>query len=320
MLALLAGAVLAAGGYDAGHELCALQGRVVAESSGVVAGARSDLLFTHNDSGDTARFFAVDRTCRTRATYALKGVQARDWEDVSRGPGQTLWFGDIGDNRETRDQGVLVHRVAEPVLGSPTQLTPTTYRLRYEDGPHDAEALLVTPTTGRVLVVTKSLGSRAGVYAADLPLRPGGVVNTLRLVAAAQVSLVTGGDISPDGTRVVLRNYSAAYEWDVAGGDVVAAFSGEPVRTPLPASQQGEGISYDRDGRGLITTSEGVGSPVFLLRRDGSASPGGASPAATAPGRVSRWEGWRVPLPLVGLAALVLLVAGISRAFRRGRR
>ena len=315
MLDLLAAAALAAGGYDAGRELCALQGRTISESSGVVAGARSDLLFTHNDSGDTARFFAVDRNCRTVATYSLPGVQARDWEDVSRGPAQALWFGDIGDNNETRDLGVLVHRVAEPVAGGPTRLTPTTYRLRYEDGPHDAEALLVTPRTGRVLVVTKSLGSEAGVYAAEAPLRPGGVVNTLRLVATAPVSLVTGGDISPDGSRVVLRNYAAAYEWDVLAGDVVAAFSGEPVRVPLPSSQQGEGISYDRDGRSLITTSEGVGAPVYVLRRGGSAQPT-RSPSSEVAGNAPTG----VRGPLIGLAALALLVAGLTVGVRRRRR
>ncbi len=314
MLDLLAAAALAAGGYDAGRELCALQGRAVSESSGVVAASRSDLLFTHNDSGDTARFFGLDRTCRTVATYTLTAVQARDWEDVSRGPGGSLWFADIGDNRATRDRGVLVHRVAEPLAGGPTRLTPTTYRLRYEDGPHDAEALLVTPRTGRLLVITKSLGSAAGVYAADLPLRAGGVGNILRLVATAPVSLVTGGDISPDGTKVVLRNYSAAYEWDVPGGDVVAAFAGEPVRVPLPASQQGEGISYDRGGQSLITTSEGVGSPVFVL---------GRAAATTAPPTskgVERRSTSGVRLPLLGLAALALLVAVLVAGARRRRR
>ena len=108
MLAALVSAVLLAGGYADGTLLFRFQDSRITESSGLVAGSRSDLLFTHNDSGDVARFFAVDRTGRTRATYRLRGVQARDWEDIARGPGGTLWLGDIGDNSASRDRGLLV--------------------------------------------------------------------------------------------------------------------------------------------------------------------------------------------------------------------
>jgi WD40 repeat protein len=311
VLAALATAVLLAGGYDDGTLLFRFADPRIAESSGLVAGSRSDLLFTHNDSGDVARFFAVDRTGRTRAVYRLRGVQARDWEDVSRGPGRTLWLGDIGDNSASRDRGLLVHRVAEPTLGSPTTLTPTTYRLRYDDGPKDAEALLVTPA-GRPLVVEKTLGTSARVYAPDLPLRAGGAVNLMHVVAEVHVPLVTGGDISPDGKRLVLRNYSAAYEWDIPDGDVVGAFKADPARVPLPTTAQGEGVSYSRDGRSLLTSSEGSGAPVYALRRTSGEGPRAApAPQAGSPAPDTRRGtagGWRVPLTAAGVVLLIGLV------------
>ena len=240
-------------------------------------------------------------------------MRGRDWEDMSRGPGRTLWLGDIGDNRGVRDRGLLVHRVPEPGPGG-GRLTPATYRLRYEDGPRDAEALLVT--RDRVLVVEKTLGSSAGVYAVALPLKPGGVVNLLRRVGSAAVPSVTGGDVSPDGTRVVLRNYTAAYEWEVQGGDVVGALRGEPVRVPLPASQQGEGIAYGRDGRSLLTSSEGEAAPVHELRRTAASAappPEAALPEPAEPAA----PGWRAPLAAAGVALLgALVVTGLRR---RGR-
>jgi hypothetical protein len=321
VLAALVSAVLLAGGYDDGTLLFRFADARITESSGLVAGSRSDLLFTHNDSGDRARFFAVDRTGRTRATYTLRGVDARDWEDIARGPGSTLWLGDIGDNSSSRDRGLLVHRVPEPAGTGSAALTPTTYRLRYDDGPKDAEALLVTPQ-GRVLVVEKTFGSAAGVYASDLPLRPGGAVNLLHRVAEVHVPMVTGGDLSPDGTRVVLRNYTAAYEWDVAGGDVIKAFGGEPERVPLPGSPQGEGIAYSRDGRSLLTSSEGKGGPVFELRPAAAAETAAPEPSATpAPGAFRRDAGnaWRVPLAAAGVALLTgLALSGLRH--RRVRR
>jgi hypothetical protein len=268
VLALLLAGLLSAGGYDGGTTLCTLQDARINESSGIVTSSTDDdVLYTHNDSGDVARLFAIDRHCRTLATILLPGVQARDWEDISRGPGHTLWLGDIGDNSARRDRGILVHRVAEPqpAARGTVREQPETYRLRYPDGPHDAEALLVHPRTGQLLVVTKAfIGGR--VYAAPLPLRTD-APNVLRKVADVPVPEVTAGDISPDGSRVVLRNYTAAYEWDVTGDDVIGALHGTPARVPLPAAIQGEGISYTRDGRGLVVSSEGQGAPVQELRR-----------------------------------------------------
>ncbi|MCU1672363.1 MAG: hypothetical protein JWN77_476 [Frankiales bacterium] len=293
--------------YDPGHVLFSFADPRITESSGLVASTRSDLLFTHNDSGDTARFFAVDRTGRTRAAYVLRGVQARDWEDISRGPGGTLWLGDIGDNRAVRDKGLLVHRVAEPSGRASATVTPTSYRLRYEDGPRDAEALIVSG--GQVLVVEKTLGRRAGVYATSGALRPGGAVNVLRRVAEVPVPMVTAGDLSPDGRKVVLRNYTAAYEWDVTG-DVLAAFEDEPERVELPPEPQGEGIAYGRDGRTLLTSSEGSGAQVHELAAQAAASP---SPAA-APEQRGRAR-WRLPV-IAGL--LCLLGALVAAVVRRG--
>ena len=266
MLALLLAGALAAGGYAGGTTLCTLQDPRITESSGLVASSTSDdVLYTHNDSGDVARFFAIDRHCRTLATFLLSGVQARDWEDISRGPGHTLWLGDIGDNSAIRDRGILVHRVTEPgPAEGVVRVASTAYRLHYPDGPHDAEALLVHPRTGQLLIVTKAfVGGR--VYAAPLPLRAD-APNLLRKVGDVPVPEVTGGDISPDGTHLVLRNYTAAYEWDVARDDVIGALRAAPVRVPLPASPQGEGITYTRDGQGLIVSSEGLSSPLQELR------------------------------------------------------
>lgn len=317
MLALLLAGVLTAGGYDGGTTLCTLRDQRIAESSGLVSSSRDgELLFTHNDSGDTARIFEIDRTCRTRATFALDGVQARDWEDISRGPGRTLWLGDIGDNSSRRTQGVLVHRVPEPgPAEGAVRLRPTTFRLTYADGPHDAEALLVHPRTGQLLIVTKGfLGG--GVYAAPLPLLPS-APNVLRRVGEVGVADVTAGDISPDGSRVVLRSYTTAYEWDVRGDDVVAALGTDPVEIPLPRAPQGEGITYSADGRSLLTSSEGRGAPLQEMRRLVPArSPAGTPGAAKPPPEASDPSGGDSTFLLLGAGALL---AACALAVRRTR-
>lgn len=300
----------------------------ISESSGLVSSSTTPgIVFTHNDSGDLARFFAVDATGRTVATYLLPGVQARDWEDLARGPDEqgrsSLWLGDIGDNNALRDNGLLVHRVAEPVVGDRAQVTtetPASFRLRYPDGPGDAEALLVHPRTGRLYLVTKPLAGPAQVYAAPAVLDPAGP-NLLERVGEVRPQrtgtpggpgigsfaqlLVTAGDIAPDGSRVALRTYTDVYEWPVVGDDVAAALRGEPTVTPLPATRQGEGLAYSADGRSILTSTEGVGSPVHRLTAV-AARPGPTAPSGP---------------PVVTVAVVTLLVlAGALVGSRRHRR
>ena len=292
------------------------------------------MLYTHNDSGDRARFFAVGPDGVTRTVYTLPGVQARDWEDLARSPDERgrscLWLGDIGDNRASRSNGILIHRVREPEPAARAAVTterPTDSRLRYPDGPHDAETLLVHPRTGRVYVVTKPLAGAVGVYAAPVQLDPSRP-NALSLVARfsprstgtpggpdlgplANV-LVTGGDIAPDGSRVAVRTYTDVYEWAVPGDDVAAAFNGAPEVSPLPPTRQGEGLGYSRDGTALLTSSEGVGAPVYGLRRS---TPPPSVAASSSAARTTRAD---VPQPadagtsVSARAAALLAAAGVA--------
>jgi hypothetical protein len=287
--AAVAALALLAAGPDAPAELFVIQDPDIRESSGVAVSSRDDeVLFTHNDSGDAPRFFAIDAIGCTVGRYTVAGAEANDWEDMASGPEHkgkpTLWLGDIGDNAAQRP-AISLYRVAEPKVKAPDnmrgacappvdeELAATRFDLEYADGAHDAEALLVHPKTGRVYVVTK--GVDAQMYAAPKRLRAG-EVNVLEPVAPLElrVGLVTAGDFSPDGKHLVLRNYSEAFEWRVRKDDPGASLSDAPVRDPtlipLPPAPQGEAIAYSADGDSLITTTEdpaGAGAQVYRVPR-----------------------------------------------------
>lgn len=315
----------------------------IAESSGLVSSSISDgVVFTHNDSGDEARFFAVDARGRTLTTYVLPGVQARDWEDLARGPDEqgrsSLWLGDIGDNNARRDNGILVHRVREPVPGTRQRVVtepPTSFRLRYPDGPGDAEALVVHPTTGRLYVLSKPLAGSSQVYAAPERLDPDGPNRLERVgevtpratgteggpgIGGLAQLLVTAADISPDGARLAVRTYTDVYEFDLPGGDLVAGLQTEPVVSPLPSTRQGEGLAYSRDGRSLLTSTEGRASPVYRLRAVAApsdrATPGRQGSDRQRP--VAQELGDR-RAPLLGAAVLVLALVVVLVRLRRRR-
>lgn len=229
-----------------------LQDPRITESSGLArSGYDNRVLWTHNDSGDEARLFAV-RDGATEAVVRLGGTSAYDWEAISRyrSPSGRSWLyvGDIGDNAEARSE-VVVHRVAEPTDLRDQTVWPTSYRMRYEDGRHDAEALLVHPQTGRIYVVAKD---GAGVYEAPETLDPEGV-NVLRRVAWAPMT-VTDGAFLFDG-RMVLRNYTDAF---------VSRGPGQPqLVVRLPGTAQGESLAVAPGYQAVLIGSEGTNSPVF---------------------------------------------------------
>lgn len=326
--------------YGPAVALCTITDPGITESSGLVASSlQSDVLFTHNDSGDTARFFAIGTDCGTRAVYELPGVKARDWEDLARGPGAVLWLGDIGDNRGRRTT-VTVVRVAEPVVAAtntrPLALASTSFALTYPDGPHNAETLLADRVDGRLYVLTKNVGGSDALYAAPLPLLASAVNRLAKLDSVTFPglfgSLTTGGDISPDGTRLVVRTYENACELAIpaapGSGPRLAGVFAHGLGTPiaLAAERQGEAIAFSRDGRSLLTTSEGTGQPLYQLPlavpsvrpTPSPASPSQARtgvPARSARVVLSAWVAWSAgSAAAVGAMALAWL---LRRRLRR---
>ncbi|HYH48868.1 MAG TPA: hypothetical protein VEG38_04900 [Acidimicrobiia bacterium] len=314
-LIVVAAVVLPAapGGYGAGRLACRLADERVTESSGVASASWSDdVIWTHNDSGDRPRFFAIETpTCTVRAVYDVAGARAVDWEDMARSE-TTLYLGDVGDNDAERES-VTIYEVPEPVEGAPGGAVRASAArvLRYPDGAHDAESIFVDPASGRLAVVTKAAPAEAAVY-----LAPPDGNGEMERVAGVPVNWATGADARSD--RVIVRSYVNAYEWTVRpGAELDATFGSPPEAVGLPLTGQGEAIGYSRDGSGLWTTSERRGGPgeVHFVPADDPLSQDGSEEEQTGG---ARW--FRVGLPL-GAAAVAGAVGALAwrRAAVRSR-
>ena len=252
----------------------------ITEASGIAHGLRSPgVFYVQNDSGDTARFFAVNRrTGRTAATVTVPGARNVDWEDIAVAPDRagtpSVWLADIGDNDAVR-AGVQVYRVAEPRIdpnGRDRSLrapVAQVWRLRYPGGPTDAEGLAVAPD-GTAYVVTKSIGS-ATVYRlpADpragrsqllhrigrIEFHPTGTANPF---GPAGAMMATGATISADGAVFAVRTYADAWVWQIDGRPIGAALRDPPLVVALPDQPQGEGITVTGDR--VVVDSEGTHS------------------------------------------------------------
>jgi hypothetical protein len=250
------------------------------EISGLV-GSRSltDVFWVHNDSGDSARFFAMSGQGSLLGTFYLSGQSAWDWEDIAIGPqpggGNYLFLGDIGDNAAIRST-ITVHRATEPVAIAALNTTIASsnfrsLRLRYPGGPRDAEAMFVDPLSGDLFVLTKRLA------VPELYMVPAtafdNVGQTVTMTALGQVPKVpvwaTAADISPDGRFILVRpSNSAAGMLFERGTDQSIAEALQATGTPfqLGSEAQGESIGWAADGKSFFTTSEfnnGDSAPIY---------------------------------------------------------
>lgn len=238
------------------------------ESSGLAASRQNPGIFwTINDDSDPI-LYAFDRTGSLRGRVEVKNAKALDWEGLAVGPGPApgksyLYVGDIGDNLSRR-KFITVYRVEEPGLDAKTTEAADALRVTYPDGPHDAEALLVHPSSGDLYIVSKTQG-KTGVYKATGPLKPSRLrhVADVNLPDASFLTMltgrVTGGDISPDGRRVVLCDYVRGFQASVPAGksfDAVWTSGWRPI--DLGKRAQGEAVAYRHDGQAVLASSEGA--------------------------------------------------------------
>jgi autotransporter-associated beta strand protein len=259
-----------------------IQSSLVVEASGIVASrANPNVLWTHNDSGDSARVFAMTTAGANLGTYSISGAGAVDWEDIDVGPGpvagqQYLYIGDIGDNGLSRSS-VSIYRVPEPTvsdLQTPSNtivLGAVRLILVYPDARRNAESMFVDPATRDIYIISKE-NNLNRVYRAPYPQSTTGT-NTLQLMTtfSTGATLLTAADISPDGNEILVRTY---FSGDIfvrpPGGSITDAFNTAPITIPLASETQGEAIGFDPNGRGYFTTSEGNSQPIYYFNRTGS--------------------------------------------------
>ena len=244
------------------------------EASGLAASAiNPGVYWTHNDSGDRARLFAIDAASGAlRATFELPGVTATDWEDLAIAPdadgNDAFYIADTGDNSAARSS-VKVYRVAEPSLPAAGGAAVTinagavsSQRLTYPGGPRDAESLAVG-SDGALTVISKR-EAQVGVYRLADPEFVGG---SSQLSFAGQLPLtwVVGASASPDGSFVLVKTTGAVRGYAIGSDESVAdalVRGGGGVDLPYSAEPQGEAVAASMTGRGHATLSEGSSQPL----------------------------------------------------------
>ncbi|MEQ1606408.1 MAG: hypothetical protein ABL999_16220 [Pyrinomonadaceae bacterium] len=259
----------------------------ITESSGLAASkCQKNVLWTHNDSGDGAFLYAIDDSGESLGTWKVPNVENIDWEDIATfkdGGGKCyLYIGEIGDNKTKRPDHA-VYRVIEPDVGPATStssrkepLTTTdaeSLQFSYPDFIQDAETLMVHPLSGDIYVVTKRVSGPAGVYRLKADFGNSAIQKAERVgelsVPAIPNGFLTGGDISPDGRRMIICDYTQAYEYVMPAGEKYfeKIWKQDAEAIDLGKRKGGESVCYGLDGSSIFATSEGRESPVIQVKR-----------------------------------------------------
>lgn len=226
-------------------------------------------------------------------TITLTGAVGVDVEDISSATiGGTfyLYVSDTGDNASTRTS-VNVFRFAEPTITGSDQSVGTfeTIVCQYPASPtgelgttpRDVESMFVDPDTGDMYFITKRnptvqvhrlahqtsySGTQTLTYLGDMFALPTSVPANGNNGGRA-----TGADISPDGSEIVVKNYTTMFYFRrrKPSQSIYQALAATPVTITgyvgggRPSSHpnnepQGEAVCFDNNGLNLYTASEAV--------------------------------------------------------------
>lgn len=252
------------------------------ESSGLAASRDgSQDLWTHNDSGDTARLFRLSPQGKPLGTLEVGQARALDWEDIASGFFQghrLIWIGDLGGNSRPRKQ-FEIYAVEEPEIEK--EQTPPfhwkrdclwTLRLEFQESGLDFESLAFDPVDGCLLLGSKSpLGG--SFYRVAVPSQPGTHLLEPQRIAQHRIPMVTSADLSPDGKQLLVLSYVGVFRYqrsEDSQGRMESwneCLNRPPEILQFPRLPQAEAIGWDAAGKDLWVSSERAdNAPLWKLR------------------------------------------------------
>ncbi len=263
----------------------ALDHNLIDEASGIEASQMfPGRLYHINDSGGGQYFYITDLNGKNTQKIKIEGKASKksDFEDIGLGrcfDKSCLFIGDIGDNKARKYSVSII--VVEEVENYGISVKPLKrIKLKYPDGPHNAEGLSVHPN-GDIYIVTKEENLR------DLEAYPSKVyklsaedwqnsandIITLKYIGeidlralnpsgTAYGQIVSAFDIAPDGKSFLLLTYEDALEFNIDLSDDKIKPSGEMKKgqdynvIELKSLPQQESIAYMPDGGSFLYSTE----------------------------------------------------------------
>ncbi len=247
----------------------------ITESSGIIKSRMWDNVYwTHNDSFDEARIFAIRRngefvkpTWTETRNYDYTGIKIPDavnidWEDITADDAGNLIIAACGNNRSQR-RDLSIYIIPEPNPGDAVMSTilqkimfqyPDQVSFSPQEANFDCEAIF--SLNGKVYFLTKHRSdSHTTLYRLDNP--KSFYINKLTLLGEFNINgFVTAADaIGVNGmNRLAVLTYNAVWIFECRGQND-DFFNGRVYWYPIKAKQC-EGICFDNENTLLITNEQ----------------------------------------------------------------
>ncbi len=232
---------------------------VMKEVSGLACSRQTPgYLWAHGDenTGDNKKIVAIRPDGTLVMTVTISDDPGRDdWEDIATGVYNNtnyVFLGAIGDNDLKYNNQYYIYYFAEPTIASGTVDASVSYiRFGYPDNQaHNTETLMYDNVEQMFYIADKVDGDVCHLY--KLPFRTdyGTTTQTLTEVCALgngnKFNYLTGGDISPDGKWMAIKNKKYVLLWERQGTESLAA-TAQRRPTQIAAYQeeeQGESLAW----------------------------------------------------------------------------
>lgn len=273
------------------------------ESSGLALASSAKHYWTINDSGCPPILFRISENGTIVQRVELD-AKNQDWEALGRiVVDQQAWLivADVGDNLQKRGKYQLyfapepspVDRKAKPAGKKIKPAKVRSLEFRFSAAGMDpadlkekdlatrslnCEAMSVDPLTGEIWLIEKvyydsKQKTPPGIFVLPKPNLTGKklVKGKEELIAARigkfPIRNVTGMAFSPDGKKLVIRNYFNAHLYRRSETETwrETIAQTKPEVMAMPLQLQGEAICFTADSMSVMVTSERKGQPVWRV-------------------------------------------------------
>ncbi|MFI3240894.1 MAG: hypothetical protein R3Y22_10010 [Bacteroidales bacterium] len=256
--------------FEEGEVIAEVKPEFLNEISDIAASSlNKGYYWVHNDSGDEPRICLINLDGELIATVTVPTIINRDWEEITIYDNH-IYIGEIGDNLAVYPDK-KIYKIAEPKidtskLNQMLEITEVeTMVFNFADQQRDSETLMSDPLTGDLIILSKRDPNNR-VYITPFIATDGDTIN-IEPVAMVNIAQPTAGDISPDGMRILIKDYLQIYYWERESTEELLdkTLAREPIVIPYILEPQGESIAWDLEGVNFYTVSEKAQSEAVLI-------------------------------------------------------
>lgn len=231
------------------------------ESSGIIPVEEEDAYYIHNDSGGDNKLFKINREGELLDEVEIANSSNIDWEDIAQDDKGNIYIGDFGNNANKRND-LRIYKVDKNF--QKTDTISFSYADQQEFPPPKKERNFDSEgffwLDGELNIISKNWGKKC-VKRYVVPDKKGNY--ELEPVEEFYLNgMITGADLSPDGSKMVLLSYGKLYLFDIKSNQPL--FSQPYKCINFYRGGQAEAVAFINNEDLLITNELGK---MFLMEK-----------------------------------------------------